>query len=392
MATPVRGDDNGIGYGVLGTSVPAVGVKGEGGKPPIVVIQGGGSADPASGVYGIHHSSGYGVYGASASGVGVHGSSSNNSQPSVEGQHAGGGTGVAGTSSTGTGVSGNSQRGTGVTGNSPNGQGVSGTSNSNIGVWGTSDNAAVGSIWGDSQVGAGAGVVGNSTNGYAIWGQSTTDATRLAGGVEPYANVGVFGLADEGNGVLGQAGIGAAVAGIATDPQGFAGFFNGNVQVTGFISKGGSNFQIDHPLDPANKYLTHAAVESSEMKNFYDGMATLDRKGRAEVRLPRWFATANREMRYQLTAIGAAAPDLHIASTFRDGKFRIAGGRPGMRVCWQVTGIRNDKWAKKNPLVVEGPKAKHHRGKYLHPSLHGKKKEEAIGYIAIAKPRTAKRG
>jgi hypothetical protein len=198
-------------------------------------------------------------------------------------------------------------------------------------------------------------------------------------------------MADFGNGVVGQTGNGAAVAGVATQSPWIAGFFNGNVQVTGFISKGGSNFQIDHPLDPANKYLTHAAVESSEMKNFYDGMVKLNRKGEAEVRLPRWFASANRELRYQLTAIGAAAPELHIASAFREGKFRIAGGSAGLRVCWQVTGIRNDKWARKNPLVVEAPKARHHRGKYLHPSLHGRKKDEGIGYIALPKARLAKR-
>ena len=388
MAIPVHGDDTGIGYGVLGTSVPSIGVKGEGGKPPIFVRPGGGIG-PASGVYGVHHDTGYGVYGSSSSGVGVHGSSTDNSKPSVEGQHSGGGTGVQGTSSSGTGVSGSSQRGTGVSGNSPNGPGVSGSSNQNIGVYGTSNDPNVGSIWGDSQINVGAGVVGNSTNGYAIWGQSFTDATKLEGG-GPYANVGVLGLADRGNGVLGYAGIGAAVAGVSTDPQGFAGSFDGNVTVTGTIFKGSSNFRIDHPLDPANKYLTHAAVESDAMKNFYDGMVKLNGKGQAEVRLPRWFSSVNRELRYQLTSIGAAAPDLHIASALCDGKFRIAGGRPRLRVCWQVTGIRNDKWARKNPLVVEAPKARHHRGKYLHPKVRGKKKEQAIGWIALPKPRIAR--
>ncbi len=387
MATPVRGDDNGIGYGVLGTSVPAVGVKGEGGKPPIIIRPLGG--DPACGVYGVHNEAGYGVYGSSFNGVGVHGYSADSSKPSVEGQHPGAGTGVEGTSASGTGVSGKSQRGTGVAGNSPNGAGVSGTSNQYIGVYGTCNNPNLGSIWGDSQINGGAGVVGNSTNGYAIWGQSFTDATKLEGG-QPYANIGVFGLADRGNGVLGQADVGAAVAGVSTDPKGFAGFFNGNVNVTGTIFKGSSNFRIDHPLDPANKYLTHAAVEAAEMKNFYDGRVKLNRKGEAEVRLPRWFSSMNRELRYQLTSIGAAAPNLHIASAFREGKFRIAGGRPGRYVCWQVTGIRNDKWAKKNPLVVEAPKAGHHRGKYVHPKLHGKKNEEAIGWIALPKPRIAK--
>lgn len=397
MATPLFGEDTGVGYGVLGTSVPAVGVKGEGGKPPIVVRPGGGK-DPASGVLGIHHTTGYGVYGSSVSGVGVHGSAYNNSASAVEGQHTGGGTGVSGSSPSGTGVSGTSPSGTGVAGQgstgvsgvSKSGNGVYGASNTFIGVYGTCNNPSLGSIWGDSQVANGSGVVGNSVNGFAVWGQSTLDIQKLPGTNTPYNSVGVIGIADWGNGILGYAGTGSAVAGIQTDPNGLAGFFNGNVQITGNLTKGSSNFQIDHPLDPANKYLTHAAVESSEMKNFYDGVVKLNRKGEAEVKLPRWFAETNRDLRYQLTAIGAAAPGLHIASTFRDGKFRIAGGRGGMRVCWQVTGVRNDKWARKNPLVVEGAKLPRHRGKYLHPHLYGKKTEQGIGYMPVPKLRQAK--
>jgi hypothetical protein len=352
MATPVRGDDNGIGYGVMGTSTPAIGVVGLGGTSPGTVRRGG--SPPPAGVYGRHNSNGTGVYGTSVSGVGVYGSSANRLMPSVQGDHRSDGTGVLGSSAYGLGVSGTSQYGTGVDGNCPNGKGVSGASDRYIGVWGSCSNPDLGSIWGDSQVNAGAGVVGNSTNGYGTWGQSSTDATRLYGGA-PYANVGVIGIADRGNGVLGIAELGAAVAGQANNPQGFAGWFAGNVQVTGVLTKGGSNFRIDHPLDPANKYLTHAAVESDEMKNFYDGVATLNRKGEAEVRLPKWFSPANRDLRYQLTAIGAAAPELHIASPLRAGKFRIAGGAPGLRVCWQVTGVRNDRWAQANPSSSKRP-------------------------------------
>jgi hypothetical protein len=55
-----------------------------------------------------------------------------------------------------------------------------------------------------------------------------------------------------------------------------AGNFSGNVSVSGSLSKGGGSFKIDHPLDPANKYLYHSFVESPDMKNIYDGVATLD--------------------------------------------------------------------------------------------------------------------
>ncbi len=39
-----------------------------------------------------------------------------------------------------------------------------------------------------------------------------------------------------------------------------------------------------------------------------------------------------------------------------DGAFRIAGGAPGGDVCWQLTGVRRDAYAKANPLAVDAPK------------------------------------
>ncbi len=64
-----------------------------------------------------------------------------------------------------------------------------------------------------------------------------------------------------------------------------AAWFTGDVVVTGTLSKGHSKFQIDHPLDSANKYLSLSAVESSDMKNVYDGIAVLDASGEATVEL-----------------------------------------------------------------------------------------------------------
>lgn len=43
----------------------------------------------------------------------------------------------------------------------------------------------------------------------------------------------------------------------------WAGYFNGNVHVAGAFTKGSGNFLIDHPLDPHNKSLVHAFVESN---------------------------------------------------------------------------------------------------------------------------------
>jgi len=65
-----------------------------------------------------------------------------------------------------------------------------------------------------------------------------------------------------------------------------AAILDGDTQVTGNLSKSGGSFQIDHPLDPANRYLYHSFVESPDMKNIYDGNVTTDTSGHATVTLP----------------------------------------------------------------------------------------------------------
>ena len=143
--------------------------------------------------------------------------------------------------------------------------------------------------------------------------------------------------------------------------------FGGNVVVYGDVSKFSGSFKIDHPLDPANKYLYHSFVESPDMKNIYDGVVTLDSQGQAIVELPPWFGALNSDYRYQLTAIGAAAPGLYISQEVTNGRFAIAGGVPGQKVSWQITGIRQDAWAKAKRIPVEEEKAESDKGYFLYP-------------------------
>jgi hypothetical protein len=156
---------------------------------------------------------------------------------------------------------------------------------------------------------------------------------------------------------------------------------NGSLSVSGNIYKGGGGFLIDHPLDPANKYLYHSFVESPDMKNIYDGVATLDGSGGAWVSLPNWFQNVNRDFRYQLTAIGAPAPGLYIASEVSGNQFQIAGGAPGMKVSWQVTGIRQDEYANANRIPLEEAKPKEFQGYYLHPDAFNQPASLAIGLV-----------
>jgi hypothetical protein len=150
--------------------------------------------------------------------------------------------------------------------------------------------------------------------------------------------------------------------------------------VTGQLIKAGIAFLIDHPLDPENKYLAHSGVESPDMKNVYDGICRLDEEGSAWIELPEWFGELNRDYRYQLTAINEPAPDLHIAEEISENRFRIAGGTTGMKVSWQVTGIRRDAWAERNRIVVEEDKPQEARGTYLHPEVFGEPEERSEGY------------
>lgn len=162
-------------------------------------------------------------------------------------------------------------------------------------------------------------------------------------------------------------------------PNSFAGYFQGRLAASAKL------FQIDHPLDPANKYLNHSCVESDEMKNVYDGVATCNSKGEALVTLPEWFEALNGQFRYQLTCIGGYAP-VYIAEKIRNGRFKIGGGTPGLEVSWQVTGVRQDAYARTYPLVVEEEKSSRARGNFLHPELFGMDDRHAIHPSRVKAP------
>jgi hypothetical protein len=154
---------------------------------------------------------------------------------------------------------------------------------------------------------------------------------------------------------------------------------SGGVDVIGTLSKGGGSFKIDHPLDPANKYLYHSFVESPDMKDMYDGNVTTDEAGMATVTLPDWFEALNRDFRYHLTVIGQFAQAI-VASKVANNQFSIRTNKPNVKVSWQVTGIRQDAFANANRIPVEVEKAPADRGRYLYPKLYGAPETARIGY------------
>ncbi|MGD0414947.1 MAG: DNRLRE domain-containing protein [Terriglobales bacterium] len=179
---------------------------------------------------------------------------------------------------------------------------------------------------------------------------------------------------------------GAGVVGVNTGTGGDAGYFQGNVYITGNLTKSTGTFLIDHPLDPANKYLYHSFVESPDMMNIYNGVATLDARGSVWITLPEYFEALNQDFRYQLTSIGRPQPSLYVAKEISGNRFRISGGKPGGKVSWQVTGIRHDAYADAHRIKVEVEKPPQEQGRYLHPELFGAPAEQAIGYHAPPVP------
>ena len=246
------------------------------------------------------------------------------------------------------------------------------------GVRGRSDAGGYG-VQGTSA--SGVGVIGSSSSGDGVSG---TTASSTAHGVHGSTssgttNAGVFGesSATDGTGVLGQSDTGTTAAGVwGISANGFAGYFNGKVHVTGNLSVGGTlskaagSFKIDHPLDPAGKYLSHSFVESPDMMNIYNGNVTTDANGEATVTLPSYFEALNRDFRYQLTVIGQFAQAI-VDREVADNSFVIRTNLGNVEVSWQVTGIRQDAWANAHRVPVEEDKPAEELGTYLAPEVWG---------------------
>ena len=271
----------------------------------------------------------------------------------------------------GTGVSGNGGPSNGGT------TGVPGTGGSGIAAFGGegTDVDDIGGSGVKAYGGNSLGVVGGA--GITATGGNDTvpgEGTQGGDGIDAYGGTGTL---QGGDAVFAEAGHGADF--------GDAGFFLGDVEATGTINKSGGSFKIDHPLDPANKYLYHSFVESPDMKNIYDGTVITDGSGTAVVTMPAWFEALNSDFRYQLTVIGQFAQAI-VASEITNGNFTIKTSKQGVKVSWQVTGIRQDAWANAHRIQVEVDKAKDDQGHYIHPELFGHEGEPNIAQMHHPRP------
>ncbi|MES2703569.1 MAG: hypothetical protein V4649_13080 [Bacteroidota bacterium] len=224
-----------------------------------------------------------------------------------------------------------------------------------------------------------------------VWGRAQSTSTAalsqslaVEGDAESDADysIGVGGFASSGSaaGSLNSYGVYGYAEGSASGFDDWAGWFDGDVNVTGFLAKSAGTFKIDHPQDPENKYLSHSFVESPDMMNVYNGNITTDGTGAATVTLPDYFESLNKDFRYQLTVIGTFAQAI-VGEKVSGNKFVIKTSVPNVEVSWQVTGIRKDTYANAHRVVPVTEKAAKDKGKYLNAKEFGKDPSKQIGRV-----------
>ena len=215
---------------------------------------------------------------------------------------------------------------------------------------------------------------------YGVFGKGQSDSNfgdtygvygEASGGEFPY---GVYGKATGGAIAIGVFGTASGADNINE-----AAYFDGDVAIHGDLLFIAASYRVDHPLDPANKYLEHTFVGSPEMKNVYDGNVVTNADGIAVVTLPDYVESLNKDFRYQLTVIGDFAQAI-VSQEIENNQFTIKTNKPYVKVSWQVTGIRNDPNAQVHPYSAEKEKIGLEKGRYLHPELYGQPEEMGITY------------
>jgi hypothetical protein len=235
-----------------------------------------------------------------------------------------------------------------------------------FGVYGQSFGIAGTGVQGISFGSLGTGVVGRNDGGIGVEGHTRS----------PYGD-GVIGMNDS-TGVIGA--LGSFGPGFGGSPTPAAVYGNGGASGWGgdfddAFASGGFytplfTMRIDHPGDPANRILQQAGVQSNELVSMYSGNVTTNSSGDAVVLLPAYVQTLNRDFRYQLTVVGQFAQAI-VAGEMQGDQFTIKTDKPGVKVSWQVTGVRQDGFAKTHPLVAEQEKKAGERGYYINPEAFG---------------------
>jgi hypothetical protein len=82
-----------------------------------------------------------------------------------------------------------------------------------------------------------------------------------------------------------------------------------------------------------------------------------------------------------LGVFGSCEAGFGLAGSSNNAAVYAHNNSPGMKVSWQVTGIRQDAWANAHPLPVEEEKPPAEQGHYLDPTLYGESDERHIRHV-----------
>ncbi|HMT30823.1 MAG TPA: hypothetical protein PKD91_16240, partial [Bacteroidia bacterium] len=204
------------------------------------------------------------------------------------------------------------------------------SSSAGSGVIGASYSAAGEGVYGLGAGNNGTGVLAIANLGaspYGVWSVIPTGTTTANNSLAIFGDNQTTGT--NAIGILGQE---LAAPNGATR---YAIFSNGDLAASGV-----KTFVIDHPADPANKFLKHFSIESNEILNIYRGNVNLDANGEAVVQLPSYFESINNSnYAYSLTAIGQQS-NVYVKQEISNKQFVIAGGAPGMKVSWMISAER----------------------------------------------------
>ncbi|MBK8046160.1 MAG: hypothetical protein IPK16_02925 [Anaerolineales bacterium] len=342
------------------------------------------------GTYGSASANGIGAFGSGGTGVkgegknvGVVGQSANTAIVGNGGSYGVAGYGLVGIYGSDRGVAG----GTGVAATTTSGNAIVATASGNgTGVWaesvrgnaivGVSSQAGYAAVYGENKQkldGWGYGVFGRVAAGFAVKGEGIASGVGVWG--SSVDNVGVHGSSTNSSGGLFRTNAPATSPPAALSAQSIAaGGWPADSSVMGSL-------RIDHPLDPANRMLSLALVSSPEMVTTYSGNVTTDAQGIAVVTLPEYVRALSTDFRYQLTPVGQFSQAI-IMKELEGSQFTIATDKPGVKVSWQLTGVRQDPYVQRYPLVVESTKQGADIGKFQNPELYGQPIEATLNYVA----------
>ena len=105
-------------------------------------------------------------------------------------------------------------------------------------------------------------------------------------------------------------------------------------------------------------------VGTGNFEQEFIALSEKDVLGNALVEMPDYFSALNKDFRYQLTVIGTFAQAI-ISQELDGNNFQIKTDQPNVKVSWQVTGVRNDDYAKARRIKVEVEKEESMKGKRL---------------------------